>query len=240
MSEQTPPQFSLEQHEQMFGFITEARATHNAPTDKSDNLEVLKSVPGIDPVLAVIDGHPEDIPQDGWVVNSHIAPGYGGVINLYRYTDGALVPSSASDTREKYGEARVHFGLTGNYGSHTVAYENPEFPQKSVEPYSRMSGASYTGHSFGQTEVIDLDNGGRLLDEKDPMIVGGRGGNFFSMDYEDIDRRSNSRELDINRVTADPEQLRQILANLGFSMGMSQQGIDTLVTTVDQKVNPVA
>lgn len=240
MSEQTPPQFTLEQHEQMFGFFTEARATYNAASDKDANFEVLKSVPGIDPVLAVVDGHPEDIPQDGYVVNSHIAPGYGGVVNIYRYKDGGLVPSSASDIREQYGQARVHFNLNG-YGSHTVAYENPAFPQKDVEPFNRMSQASYTGLPFSETEIIDLDDGGRILDKKDPMVIQEGFDMFFSMDWEDIDRHSDiRREVDINRVTADPEQLRQILAHLSYAMGMNQQGIETLVRIVDQKVNPAA
>jgi hypothetical protein len=240
MSSNNPEQFTLEQHEQMFGFWTEARATYDSATDKDANFEVLKSVPGIDPVLAVVDGHPEDIPQDGYVVNSHIAPGYGGVVNIYRYKDGGLVPGSASDTREQYGQARVHFDLKG-FGRHTVAYENPAFPQKDVEPFNRMSQASYTGLPFSETEIIDLDNGGRILDEKDPMTMYEGSSQFFSMDWDDIDRHPDiRREVDINRVTSDPEQLRQILAHLSYAMGMSQQGMETLVTTVDQKVSPIA
>jgi len=239
MSSHNPEQFTLEQHEQMFGFWTEARATYGSAEDKDASFEVLKSVPGIDPVLAVVDGHPEDIPQDGWVVNSHLAPGYGGVINIYRYKDGALVPGSVSDDREQYGQARVYFDLKG-YGSHTVAYENPNFPQKDVEPFNRMSQASYTGLPFSATDVIELDNGGRILDEKDPMVVHG-GWQSFSMDWEDVDRHPDiRREADLNRVTADPEQLRQILAHLSYAMGMTQQGLETLVGTVDRKISEAA
>lgn len=240
MSEPTPPQFTPEQHEQMFGFWTEARATYDAATDKDANFEVLKTVPGVDPVLAVVDGHPEDIPQDGWVINSHIAPGYGGVVNLYRYKEGGLEVGSASDTREECGQARVYFTLKGA-GRHTVAYENPAFPQKDVEPFARMSQASYTGLPFSATEVIDLDNGGRVLDEKDPMVIYEGGSQSFSMDWNDIDRYPDiRREIEINRVTADPEQVQQILAHLSYAMGMTKQSIRKLVTTVDQKISPVA
>lgn len=247
MSEQTPPQFSPAQLRQVSDFFAEGRAAHEAATDVDSNLEVLKSVPGVDPVLAVVEGRPGDIPQDGWVVNSHIAPGYGGVINIYRYKEGSLTPSpydGSPDSREKWGEARVHFGLEGEYGSHTVIYENPLFPQKDVDPCERLSETSYAGLRLTGTDAIDLDNGGRILDEKDPMVIGGRGGTFFGMDWEDIDKKlgktGKATETDINRVTADPEQFRQILAHLGYSMGMTEQGIQSLVGTVDQKVAAAA
>jgi hypothetical protein len=221
----------------MFGFWTEARATYENADDKELSFEVLKAVPGVDPVLAIADGHPDDIPQDGWIVNSHVAPGYGGVINIYRYEEGGLVPASVEDSREKYGQVRVNFDLNG-YGRHTVAYENPAFPHKDVEPYARMQQSSYTGLPFSATEVIDLDNGGRILDEKDPMVVHG-GGMFFSMDWEDIDRRSDlSREVDINRVTADPAQLRKILAHLSYAMGMTHEGIEKLIDAAARKIHP--
>jgi hypothetical protein len=103
-----------------------------------------------------------------------------------------------------------------------------------------MSKASYTGLPFSATDIIDLDNGGRVLDAKGPMVMYEGGWQSFSMDWDDIDRHPDiRREVDVNRVTADPEQVRQILAHLSYAMGMTQQGIETLVTTVDQKVSPV-
>lgn len=231
---------TLEQHEQMFGFWTEARVTYGNNADKERNFEVLKSVPGIDPVLAVVDGKPEAIPEKGWIVNSHLAPGYGGVIRIFYYPEGSLVPYKAHDDREQYGHARVSFDLNG-YGGHVIAYENPAFPHKDVEPYDRMSQASYTGFRFVDTEVIDLDNGGRILDERASLEVHGQG-MFFSMDWEDIDRRLESdltREIDINRVTADSEQLKQILTHLSYAMGMTHQGMKALLEAVAKKTGTI-
>jgi hypothetical protein len=229
-------EYTLEQLEQMYQFASEAKSTHEAVTDKNGYFDILKDVPGVDPVLATIDGHPEDIPKDGWLVNSHIAPGYGGVINIYRYEGGLGIDDRyTSDTREEYGSARVGLSLDG-YGSFTIAYENPAFPQKDVEPYNRMSQTSYTGHGFGQTDIISLENGGRLLADKDPLTMHG-GGMSSSMDWEDIDRKKehNGTEVDINRVTGDQKQVSEILTQLGLGMSLGEQDIATMLEAVATK-----
>ncbi len=215
-------------------------AKASGKVEKEKGISALEKVPGIDPVLALVDGHAEDIPKSGWLVNSHIAPGYGGKIDIYRYEEGQLDFKPADDNREKYGEVRVHFGIKGG-DSHTIAYENPAFPNPTTEPYDRMSPTSYTGLSFGSTDIISLSNGGRLLDEKKAMGSHPNGINLFtSMDWREFDdsMREHSSDFPVNRVTADQSELTSILSGLGEGMGLGSQDIQTMLGTIDQKINP--
>lgn len=208
--------------------------------EREKGIAALEKVPGIDPVLAIADGKPEEIPEEGWLVTSHIAPGYGGKITVYRYGKGQIEFKPPSDSREKYGEVRVHFGIKGGYG-HTLAYENPEFPNKDTEPYDRVSPTSYTGLGFDRTDIVPLSNGGRLLDEKGAM--GEHGLNLFtSMDWRDFDRgsmREHSSDFPVNRVVADQEALGPVLTGLGAGMGLEAQDIEVLTGTLDSKISTV-
>ena len=159
--------------------------------------------------------------------------------NGYRYGKGQLAFQPPSDNREQYGEVRVHFGIKGG-DSHTIAYENPEFPNKDTEPFDRMSPTSYTGLGFDSTDIIPLSNGGRLLDEK--TAIGERPHGIrlsASMDWRDFNRdgmRQHSSDLPVNRVVADQEALGPILSGLGTGMGLETQDIETLIGTVGSKI----
>lgn len=200
-------------------------------------LSALKKIPGTDPVLAVVDNRPQDIPESGWLITSHIVPGYGGKMDIYRYEEGQLtINPPTKDNREEYGEARVHFDIDG-HSSHTLAYENPNFPNKDTEPFNRMSQSSYTGLSFGATDIVPLSNGGRLLDEAAPFDKGSRRGISTSMDWRDLDSKYAS-EFPINRIVSDQRDIEPILMALGDGMGLETQDIETLTATISQKINP--
>jgi hypothetical protein len=224
---------TLPEREHFFGFLTEGRAAYDAAEDREANFEVLKTVPGIDPVLAVVDGHPEDIPQSGWLINSKIAPGYGGVIRMYKYPEGALIQGSVSDRRERSHLAEVRFELNG-CGEYTVAYENPAFPHKDVEPQARTQSESFAELSFADTNVIELENGGRLLDQKDPPHGVGR---TIPLMWTEIDSKDElPKAIAINRATDDAETVKKILAQLSYSMGMTESGGKTLLDTASRRV----
>lgn len=225
---------------------TAERQTASRVTDedaKERGISALEKVPGVDPVLAIVDGRSEEIPEAGWLVSSHIAPGYGGKIDVYRYGKGQIEFKDPSDNREQYGEVRLHFGIRGG-DRHTIAYENPKFPGRDIEPYDRMSQTSYTGLDFKGTDIVPLSNGGRLLDEKTAMGERPKGINLFtSMDWRDFDRpamREHSTDFPVNRVVADQEAIGPILAGLGEGMGLEAQDIETLVGTVGGKIEPAA
>lgn len=232
--------YTDEQVEQVHRFFSESKAFRDTG-DRDKYIDLLLQTPGLDPVLAVADGHPDDIPKSGWIIHANIAPGYGGVIELHKYQEGGLeLKPPEKDGRSEWGQYRLHYGLT-NGASHTVAYENPNYPHKNTQPYDRMSQSTYTGRSFGNTQIEMLSNGGRLLDDAEPMSYGHN--LFTSMDWNDYstpDRRKHMPDMQVNRVVAGVEEVGHILVNLGFGMGLEDVDVKQLVTVVGSKTTPVA
>jgi hypothetical protein len=138
--------------------------------------------------------------------------------------------------REEYGQATAHFDLK-RAGSYAVSYENPNFPQKSMEPYNRMSTASYLPTNFASLDIIDLECSGRILSQK-AALEGFGGTLFFEMRWEDLDKRGERmREVDISRATDNEDGLLKIVAQLGYSMGMDNEGLQKIVACVKAKVS---
>ncbi len=213
-------------------------ARRTIDTDKSNDpprhYEALKRVPGVDPVLAAIDGRQESIPQAGYWIRADIAAAEGGgVIEIIRYQQGSLELSGLDDSRSAYGSASVYVNFNG-YGSHIVAVEPPAFGGRNVEPYDRGRFA-YTGLSFADTELIDLRNGGRLLDQEASLILHG-GGLGFSAAYRDIEHSQGGYGIELERVTSDEKELQHILAHLGRVMGLDATDAATLANTVNTKL----
>ncbi len=217
------------------GFFAEGNAARNT-IDRDASFDVLKVVPGLDPVLAIVDGRSDEVPKEGWLVHAGIAPGYGGVINVYHYLDGLEV-TSVSDDREKYHAVSVGLRLT-KFGQHTIAYENPNYPNRDTEPFNRIGSASYTGLSFSDTESVGLGNGGRLLNETRPMEVRASMGSSFTIDWKDLDNsitREHAPSVDVNRVVEGREQVGAVLVALGAGMGLEMSDSRELVRAVAEK-----
>jgi hypothetical protein len=234
--------FTAEQITQVQQFLNE-QSTSRGVDDRFRFIDVLLQTPGLDPVLTAVDGNPDDIPSNGWLMKTHIAPGYGGVVDIYRYLEGSLELGSISDSRKSepsYDNVRLYFKLLNDYGWHNVAYENPGYPYKSTKPYDRMGQASYTGLSWDTTDVVDLSNGGRLLNKAGEMKIAKGGGLFTSIDWRDYSQgssRENSPTIDINRAVASHEEVGAALVNLGFGMGLEDEDVKTLITTVGEKIS---
>jgi hypothetical protein len=235
----TKKELSLEHQGALFGFYTEHKVMGEQAVDEDEAIEVLKNVPGIDPVIAAADGHPENIPKSGWLVKARIAPGYSGALLLVHYLETGLVVNHISDDRVKYGSASIGISLEGGkYVDHELVYEPPYFPQKDVEPHLRMSQASYAGITFEAADIIELDNGGRILDDKRPIEIHPDYGDYYlSMTSKEISKGVyGSTIANINRAVEDQKDLNPILAHLGYSMGMTQQGIEALQRIIDKKI----
>lgn len=229
---------TAEEAQQFATFVGESKSARDV--DRKPFIEILKQVPGVDPVLAVCDGKEEDIPAEGWIVDSNIAPGYGGVLRIYRYNQGSLTFGELNDNREKYSEASLPYYLDG-FGVHTIAYENPNFPDKDLDPCERIQQAAYTGYRFSSTNIIALENGGRLLDQAESLSMS-RGRSMSKFSWKDLDNEMSQRlapDFPICRVTDSHEKLGAILVGLGAGMGLEQTDIRTLVRTVADKTSEV-
>lgn len=224
------PEFpSPEQIELLSQFFTETKKYQEAEGQKAW-AEILTATPGVDPVLAIAEGRSEEIPAGGWVINANVVPGYGGVLKIFRYPEGSFEAESLDDDRNGYGSARLHYKLKG-YGRHVIAYENPDYPTKDVEPYDRMTMESWTGLSFANTDVVPLHNGGRLLNGSHQMVLV-EGQTHNSMDYKAPDKATAT----VNRVVEGVEEAGAVLVQLGAGMGLEQNDTKTLLESVAQKV----
>ena len=232
-SSETVEPLSPEQIEMLSQFFTETKA-YQETEGREAWAEILTATPGADPVLAIAEGRSEAIPSSGWLVTAKVAPGYGGVLQVLRYPEGSFGVGSLRDDREKYGSARLHYRLNG-YGRHTVAYENPNYPTKNVEPHNRMTPESYAGMSFANTDIMPLENGGRLLGQSEQMtMVGGRMSGV--MDY----KPPNGEVVTVNRAVGEAEEVGAVLIQLGAGMGLELDDTKTLLESVAQKVGHTA
>ncbi len=206
-------------------------------TDRQAALEVLKTVPGIDPVLAIAAGTPELIPEAGWLINTHIAPTDSGVINITRYNGFSLVYSGFTAS-EEYGQIQAFIQHHGS-GTHTLVYENPDYPDKETEPIYRDDRNAWANLKFDGADVVDLSNGGKILDATGRIRIDP--GTFnYSMGWQDIDRYRDETVVEVNRAIADLEQLPPILAHACYAMGLSRQDFITMLNTLGNKLtNPI-
>jgi hypothetical protein len=156
---QAQPTLTEEQIDQTLSMIAEGRAKEITPIDKTQAYEVLKKIEGVDPVEAVLDGHPQDIPKEGWVIDAKMELGSSAVINVLRYGEGAEFSRSADwkDNRAKYGEGAIWMSL-GKYEESVFIYETPDFSQaqREREPFDRMTTASYAPLSFDRADIRNL------------------------------------------------------------------------------------
>lgn len=234
-----PSNHTLEQHAAIFGLETEARAKNDSVMGKVACYEALTGVVGLDPVLAVIDDRADAIPAQGWLISGKLAPGYGGVIETFRYPAEALKIGSARDNRAGFGEARLFLSLE-QYGLKTLVYENPNFPHKDVEPDLRMSQSAFAAISFADSDIAELGNGGRILIEKDLMRLKDNNGINFSLDWVDIERYKDAcRDVSISRVTDDFSQVQLVLVQLSRAMGLDYDDTEKLVGALVAKLSPL-
>ena len=206
-------------------------------TDQDAYVEMLHETAGINPVLAVINNESETIPTDGWLINARANPGYGGIINIYRYPEGSFKVEQLQDDREQYNQAILYYRLDG-YGQHTIAYENPNYPTKGTESYDRMRSSFCMATCFAVDDIIPLENGGRLLNQSKMRMHGGS--YYASICMRLPAEETKEREVEINRMIGGIEEVGIALVQLGAGMGLEQNNIQSLVKATAQKIGHIA
>jgi hypothetical protein len=207
------------------GLENQAAKAHSHNVQR--NLEVLQKLEGIDPVLAAVNGEPELVPKDGWLIRAKVTPGYSGVIEMNRY--GTLTPLNVTDGREKWGEMRMGYTLDG-CSLDTFVYENPHSPSKD------FNGHLVPSHQEARDSqtIVPLENGGRIL-AKRGYGYHDQGQSTSSMISEIIAKEDAGGQplARVNRVTDNEDELKTILLQLGYSMGLEPKGIEAFVATVE-------
>ena len=231
------PKLAPGQLDGAFSAIAKGDTSGIEPVNKVQAYEVLHEIEGVDPVEAVLDGHPQDIPKEGWVIDANMQLGSSAVINVIRYDEGAEFSRSADwqDHRAEHGKGAIWMSLRG-YEQHVLLYETPNFPQaqREKEPFDRMTTASYAPLSFRRADITELANNGRIVDGQEPRKGNGYSTHIGWTDIERLDEK-NGTKVDISRVTGDQESMERIVAQLGYAMGMDGQSLATLAETVKSK-----
>ena len=207
-------------------------------TDQDAYVEMLHETAGMNPVLAVLNNESETIPTDGWLINARAIPGYGGIINIYRYPEGSFKVEGLQDDREQRSQVVLYYQLD-SYGQHILAYENPNYPTKGTESYDRMRSSFCAPISFAIDDIIPLENGGRLLNQSKSMRM--HDGSYYGLMCMLLPaEETNKKEVEINRAIGGIEEVGIALVQLGAGMGLEKNDIQSLVKATAQKVGHVA
>lgn len=206
-----------------------------------ENLELLKNVPGIDPVMAYATGEPEQIPTQGWLVSSTLVPGKNGVVEVFRY--GEWVNGPKIDHRPVSADVDMSATLK-DYGSYFFSYQKPS---RNMQPHYTNSPASALRLplEYAAAENFSLsEDEGIFWAQHDKLLDNTAGCIDIVLTSHDIDVKSEeetyqrSAEINVIRSTSDPSELRNILSHLGFAMGMPSSGISTVQHITDTKILP--
>ncbi len=234
-----PPALTPEQVDDAFAVIAKNNTQDLEPIATSQAYEVLKKVEGVEPIGAVLDGHPEDIPKEGWAITANMNLDSSAVIEVFRYGQGAEFKEHLDwkDSRAEYGKGAISMNLEG-YGAYKILYEGPNYPdaQRNLEPYGRTDQASYLPLAFRMADTTELSNGGRIVDTKDPGFRAG--GYHGQLGWTNINQAAEQQEkigITISRVTDSQESMEKIVAQLGYAIGMDGPAITTIATAVNSK-----
>jgi hypothetical protein len=176
-----------------------------------------------------------------WIISARVAPGYDGVLELYSYTDPEVItrPLEIAGSRAN-GGGSIAVDLARS-AMHRTIYENPGSPDRNMEPYNRKSATNYAGLDFSEVDVVELGNGGRLLDEKVTALPTPPPASMItSLLWMDIDRLiGRAEEVTISRVVGHHlGAMEDILLGLGRAMGLTPKDAMLLAETIDRKINP--
>jgi hypothetical protein len=99
------PKLAPGQLDSAFSAIAKGDTSGVEPVNRVQAYEVLHEIEGVDPVEAVLDDHPQDIPKEGWVIDANMKLGSSAVINVIRYDEGAEFSRSADWEDNRASEA---------------------------------------------------------------------------------------------------------------------------------------
>ncbi|MYB39706.1 hypothetical protein F4X86_00190 [Candidatus Saccharibacteria bacterium] len=170
--------------------------------------EVLFNTPGVDPFEDTSAAEAADMPASGWFLDAGIRVGLCGAMQLYRYAEAAFEEGGRSMT------------LVGSE-PYAIAYENPYYNFKDVEPCLREGQEHWLGLDFDELDITPLDNGGRLLDQSAPMGFNARPIRIVPGGFK--------------RAVSSREELGAVLVNAAVGMSLEGNDIRALITTVANK-----
>lgn len=219
-------------------------ATHEISADRLALYEIIKNLPGFDPVRLTLEERFREFPQSGWLITTRVTPGVEGVIDIYHVTDGAFQLSSYQMTSDIHRAMGLRVGGAPN-GRTDIQY-------RSYQPYNGNRGYSdwddnYDDKTelregkwlFAHTKPVRALDFSLVQQESEHKGIPGRhfGGLITSINSDDIDRaveKYGTPNVRTARITEDADTARDIVRRLCMAMGMNEDEINVTLGKLEK------
>ena len=195
--------------------------------------DILKNLPGLEPISYVTTGRLKDLPRSGWIIQSKVSMADSGGMDIFRFEEGGMRLEGI------YG--RVGGETTGasfEFGSDKYSHYMLSYQRKDKE-------TTYNGLTSSKDQIVELSDDKVLRSSPWPMRSYGSDITYWtSFHHEDIDtqieyqlQRPSSKPItvELNRVTDDLDTLKEIVSDLGSAMGLNQDELDGLIEVLQSK-----
>lgn len=198
-------------------FDTEYQASQSVlPNGAERYYHLFQGVNGTDPVLAVINGEADKLPEEGYLINANVAPRYGAEIIIHGFKNGLDVMDTSFDDIKNIGSVR--FGIE-NPKIHQFYYFAPGTP----EAYTDLEDAGITYLSNGGIFAASL-----------PVNVIQENVNLQWSDYKK--RPYILSPVEVNRVSNHLEEISLITEQIAKAMYIDDKDSKIIASQIMQQL----
>ena len=197
---------------------------------QNEYVELLRNLPGVDPVLEIMNGRLKELPKSGWIIRAKVKPGNtgSGITTITKYEEGGFEAVGHYGELEK-GSTRVDIELNqGKYGEYMISYLNSN---------TGDDGSDYEDTTTTTPQDVKQLSQGILKGDPRPMSLR----QITALDYlywNNLDKTVdyyNKMPAEMARITGSQEEAKEIITQLGRAMGMSEQEAMAFVEIFDAK-----
>ncbi len=198
--------------------------------------ELLRTLPGTDPVVAIMEGRLKDLPKSGWIIRSEVQPGStGGGVTITRYEKGGF---TVNDHMGSLSDGEVQIDCTfeaDKHGDYTLSYLK-----------GRKGGTwVYDGGTTADPQhEIDLGGGRIIRGNSAPMRAGINKADEY-LEWASVDNvidwtnkygsEDDNMPAKMIRITDDSDEARKVIDHLARAMGMKDGEAAQFVGVLEEK-----
>lgn len=199
--------------------------------------EMLRSLPGTDPVVEVMNGRLKELPKSGWLIRTKIRPGHtGSGVTVTRYEEDAFETDGHSGSLSS-GEVHLRCKFeAGKYGDYSLNYLKRD-KEGNKSDYRWLTDTS-------PQDVIDLGED-RIIKGRSAPLRAYQGTSHDYMLWKDLDyvidwtnrygRDGQGMTAEMVRITDNPDEARKIVEHLAKAMGMQDTEAEQFVGALESK-----